>query len=84
MRMLFNCLLESVCAGNVVIRQKNCAYITGCFSALYLLNKENLLILVRVTTKTKHRNFLFQYNKGNSFISFKVLHKAVRTIMLLF
>lgn len=53
MRMLFNCLLESVCAGNIVIRQKNCAYITARFSALYLLNKENLLIPVRVTTERR-------------------------------
>lgn len=41
--MLFNCLLESArIDDNIVIRQKNCAYIKARFSALYLLNKENI------------------------------------------
>lgn len=39
---------------NTVSQRKNYAYITACLSALYLLNKENLLIPTRVMTETEY------------------------------
>lgn len=30
-------------ANNIVVHQKNCVYITACFSTLYFLNKTNFI-----------------------------------------